>query len=69
MAKAGFLVPEADRAGLAAAMIELAQHPERWAPMGRAGRCFVRERFDQARLTAELLDILGARPAASARVA
>ncbi|MEI9984538.1 MAG: acyltransferase family protein [Aliidongia sp.] len=56
----GMLVPEADLDGLAAGMIELAQHPEYWAPMGRAGRAFVRERFDQPALTAELHGALGA---------
>jgi len=65
----GMLVPEADIDALAAAMTRLAQHPEQWAPMGRAGRSFVREHFDQARLTAELLGVLGARVPASARVA
>ena len=65
----GMLVQEADIDALGAAMIQLAQHPENWAPMGRAGRSFVREHFDQARLTAELLGVLGARVPASARVA
>ena len=62
----GLLVPEADVDGLAAGMIELARRPEQWAPMGRAGLAFVHERFDQARLTAELLGVLGVRlPAAT----
>jgi colanic acid/amylovoran biosynthesis glycosyltransferase len=65
----GLLVAEADSTALADAMIELARHPERWAPMGRAGHGFVRERFDQNRLTADLLDILGARPIITAQVA
>jgi colanic acid/amylovoran biosynthesis glycosyltransferase len=66
--ESGVLVPEGDIDALAVAMIELARHPERWAPMGRAGRSFVRERFDQARLTSELLGILG-KQAAPAQVA
>jgi colanic acid/amylovoran biosynthesis glycosyltransferase len=57
--ESGVLVPEGDIDALATAMIELARHPERWAPMGRAGRSFVREHFDQSRLTVELLGILG----------
>jgi colanic acid/amylovoran biosynthesis glycosyltransferase len=63
----GLLVPEADVDGLAAGMIELARHPECWAPMGRAGHAFVQERFDQPRLTAELLGALGVRPPAEPR--
>lgn len=64
----GMLVAEADVDALASGMIELARHPELWAPMGRAGRSFVRERFDQGRLTAELLGVLGARPPAAPRL-
>jgi colanic acid/amylovoran biosynthesis glycosyltransferase len=54
----GILVPERDSDDLARAMIELARQPERWASMGRAGTAFVRERFDQARLTDRLLALL-----------
>ena len=50
-------------------MMELARHPEQWAPMGRAGRAFVRERFDQARLTPALLSVLGVRPNVATRPA
>jgi colanic acid/amylovoran biosynthesis glycosyltransferase len=64
----GMLVAEGDVDALASGMIELARHPELWAPMGRAGRAFVRERFDQGRLTAELLGVLGARPPAASRL-
>jgi colanic acid/amylovoran biosynthesis glycosyltransferase len=67
--ESGLLVAEADSAALAAAMIQLARHPGRWAPMGRAGHGFVRERFDQTKLTADLLETLGVRPPAAARVA
>jgi colanic acid/amylovoran/stewartan biosynthesis glycosyltransferase WcaL/AmsK/CpsK len=65
----GLLVPEADIDGLAAGMIELARHPEYWAAMGRAGHAFVRERFDQPRLTGQLLGVLGARPPSMQRLA
>ncbi len=65
----GLLVPEADIDGLALGMIELARRPEDWAAMGRAGHDFVRERFDQSRLTAELLGLLGVRPPATQRLA
>jgi colanic acid/amylovoran biosynthesis glycosyltransferase len=54
----GILVPERDSGRLAEAMIELARQPQRWASMGRAGAAFVRERFDQARLTDRLLALL-----------
>ena len=37
--------------------------------MGRAGHAFVRERFDQPRLTAELLGLLGVRPPSTQRLA
>ena len=67
--ESGVLVPEADVEALAGAMIALASHPEVWAPMGRAGRAFVREHFDQARLTTELLGIIGAHVSSPARVA
>jgi uncharacterized protein (DUF736 family) len=39
-------------------MIALARNPDRWAPMGRAGAAFVRDRFDQPRLTENLLTLL-----------
>lgn len=54
----GVLVPERDSAGLAGAMIDLARTPERWGQMGRAGAAFVRDRFDQPRLTENLLTLL-----------
>ena len=67
--ESGVLVPEADVEALAGAMLALASHPECWAPMGRAGRAFVREHFDQALLTTELLGIIGAHVSSPARVA
>ena len=52
----GLLVPEGDAIQLGDAMIELARQSGRWAAMGRAGAAFVRQKFDQATLTAALLD-------------
>lgn len=37
----GVLVPERDVVSLADALIDVASHPERWEPMGRAGRAHV----------------------------
>lgn len=54
----GLLVPEGDPAALARVMTELGSAPERWAPMGRAGAAFVRERYDQRRLTDQLIALL-----------
>ena len=62
----GLLVAERDPAALAEAMIELARRPERWAPMGTAGSRWVRQHFDQAYLTEQLLILLGEVPHAAA---
>ena len=40
------LVPERDVEALAAALSRVALHPERWAPMGRAGRRHVEAEYD-----------------------
>lgn len=56
----GILVPEADRAALGKAIIELGSDPGRWPSMGRAGAAFVRERFDQRRLVSRLIALLTA---------
>ena len=61
----GLLVAERDPAALAAAMIELSYRPERWAPMGTAGSRWVRQHFDQAHLTDQLLVLLGEVPHAA----
>jgi colanic acid/amylovoran biosynthesis glycosyltransferase len=61
-ADAGMLVPEGDGPALSAALLDLVEHPERWAAMGRAGRAHVERRFaladrvrDVERLYAELM--------------
>jgi colanic acid/amylovoran biosynthesis glycosyltransferase len=64
--ESGLLVPERDPPALAAAMVDLARHPERWAPMGTAGSQWVRRTFDQAYLTQQLLILLGEVPHAAA---
>ncbi|HEV2673899.1 MAG TPA: glycosyltransferase [Aliidongia sp.] len=62
----GLLVAERDPAALARTMVELARSPERWAPMGTAGSQWVRQHFDQAHLTGQLLTLLGEVPHAAA---
>jgi colanic acid/amylovoran biosynthesis glycosyltransferase len=51
---AGFLVPAADPDALADKLMLLADYPERWPSMGRAGRRFVEERHDIVDLDARL---------------
>lgn len=46
----GLLVPRADSAGLAAAIVELGRQPERWAAMGAAGRQRVETLFSLDRM-------------------
>lgn len=63
--RAGFLVPAADPDALADRLVRLADHPERWPEMGRAGRRFVEEKHDivdlDARLAALFEQLVGAR--------
>jgi len=61
----GLLVTERDPPALAWAMIDLATHPERWAPMGSAGSRWVRRHFDQTYLTEQLMILLGEVPHAA----
>jgi len=49
----GLLVPPADPAALAGAMVEIWNDPDRSARMGRAGRRCAEERFDVLRMVAE----------------
>lgn len=53
----GVLIPEADSGALARALQSLADQPERWPAMGRAGRQFVEQRYDADLLTNQLLAI------------
>jgi len=63
----GLLVTERDPQALADAMIDLAQRPDRWAAMGAAGSRWVRQHFDQAYLTEQLLVLLGELPHAAVK--
>ncbi len=54
----GLLVEPADVDGLAAAMVELLDHPERRMEMGRAGRRLAQERFAQADQLARLCTLV-----------
>lgn len=56
--RSGLLAPERDAEALAANMVELLDHPERWPEMGRAGRRHVEERYDSRMLNRRLLDLL-----------
>ncbi|WP_118829943.1 glycosyltransferase [Salinibacter ruber] len=55
----GYLVPEGDTEAMADRIAHLAQHPEKWETMGRAGRRHVEEHFDLARQARDLLRIYG----------
>jgi colanic acid/amylovoran biosynthesis glycosyltransferase len=53
--QSGYLVPERDVAALARALLRLADAPEDWAAMGRAGHEAVKARYSQAQSTAAML--------------
>jgi colanic acid/amylovoran biosynthesis glycosyltransferase len=57
--KSAMLSDENDPDGLAANMIEMASHPERWPPMGQAGREHVESQHDVRRLAARLEQLYG----------
>lgn len=48
--ESGILVPPRNPEALASAILHIAQHPEEWGPMGRAGRRYVEKYFDLERL-------------------
>src|SRR3954468_15403229 len=56
--RSGFLVDPGDEQGLVRALRDLVESPELRARMGALGRRIVEERFDAARTTARLLDLL-----------
>jgi glycosyltransferase involved in cell wall biosynthesis len=56
--RSGFLVDPGDEQGLVRALRDLAGSPELRARMGALGRRIVEARFDAARTTARLLDLL-----------
>ncbi len=60
----GVLVPPADDAALAAAMVDLARDPDRRARLGRAGVERVRARFGLERMVQETLAVYGELPGA-----
>jgi colanic acid/amylovoran biosynthesis glycosyltransferase len=55
--KSGNLVPPRDPIALADAIERLAKHPDRWSGMGRAGRAYVKDRFDIEKLIDRLVDL------------
>ena len=57
------LVPPADPAALAAALVRLADDPEKRAALGQAGRELVRRRFAPEVMVAETLSVYGGQPA------
>lgn len=52
--KTGFLVPEKDVDGLSEKMLYLAEHPELWNELGRAGRKHIEKEFSRAALAQNL---------------
>jgi colanic acid/amylovoran biosynthesis glycosyltransferase len=54
----GWLVPERDEAQLAEALARLAEEPERWPAMGRAGRARVEREYDIHRLNDRFAGLL-----------
>jgi colanic acid/amylovoran biosynthesis glycosyltransferase len=55
----GYLVAENDIEGMARRMLELARSPETWSRLGRAGRAIVEEQFDQHRVIASYINMVG----------
>ena len=55
--KSGMLVPPRDSEALAASILWLADHPEVWGSMGRAGRAQVETHFNLEKLNDQLVDI------------
>jgi colanic acid/amylovoran biosynthesis glycosyltransferase len=62
----GFLVPERNPEALAERLALLADSPDRWPAMGRAGRARVEAEYDRERLNGQLVDmyraVVAARP-------
>jgi glycosyltransferase involved in cell wall biosynthesis len=52
--KTGYLVPEEDVEAMAGRIAHLAQQPEKWETMGRAGREYVEEHFDLSKQVRKL---------------
>jgi colanic acid/amylovoran biosynthesis glycosyltransferase len=55
--ESGLLVQPRNPEALASAILRLADHPEAWGRMGRAGRMNVEERFNLERLNDQLVDL------------
>jgi colanic acid/amylovoran biosynthesis glycosyltransferase len=55
--ESGFLVPEGDVASLAARLVELTAHPERWAAMGRSGRRRMEGVHDVSKVNRQLTEL------------
>lgn len=55
--ESALLVPPCDPEALARAILLLADHPETWEPIGRAGRKYVEEHFNLEKLNDQLVDI------------
>lgn len=53
----GFLVPERDADAIAAKLIYLIEHPEKWPALGAAGRAQVQAKYNMNQLNDELVEI------------
>lgn len=55
--QSGLVVEEGNAEALTGALAQLADHPERWEAMGRAGRDFVAAHYDAGMLRGRLVDL------------
>jgi len=55
--ESGYLVPEEDTEAMAERIVQLAQSPDQWSKMGRAGREYVEKHFDLSKQVHKLTDL------------
>ncbi|WP_395747009.1 glycosyltransferase [Prosthecobacter sp.] len=58
--ESGRLVPARDPGAIAEAVMHIAEHPDDWGKMGRAGRAYVEEKFDLNKLNQQMTEMYGA---------
>ena len=55
--KSGFLVPSGDSEGMAEKLDMISRNPDQMSQMGRAGRKYIEDNYDIAKLNKKLVDI------------